>query len=69
MYIDTISVQWKGYDNSFNSWIDKKDSIKTSQYFCKTYESYSRNVKSELGLFSYATTSDLKGATGADLSD
>ena len=23
-----IYVQWKGYDNSFNSWIDKKDLIK-----------------------------------------
>ena len=22
---DKISVKWKGYDNSFNSWIDKKD--------------------------------------------
>ena len=21
-------VKWKGYDNSFNSWIDKKDLIK-----------------------------------------
>ena len=23
-----IYVKWKGYDNSFNSWIDKKDLIK-----------------------------------------
>ena len=22
---DKLSVKWKGYDNSFNSWIDKKD--------------------------------------------
>ena len=22
---DKIYVKWKGYDNSFNSWIDKKD--------------------------------------------
>ena len=21
---DTVYVKWKGYDNSFNSWIDKK---------------------------------------------
>ena len=25
---DKIYVKWKGYDNSFNSWIDKKDIIK-----------------------------------------
>ena len=22
---DKLFVKWKGYDNSFNSWIDKKD--------------------------------------------
>ena len=22
---DQLYVKWKGYDNSFNSWIDKKD--------------------------------------------
>ena len=25
---DKLYVKWKGYNNSFNSWIDKKDSIK-----------------------------------------
>ena len=24
---DKLYVKWKAYDNSFNSWIDKKDSI------------------------------------------
>ena len=24
---DKIYVKWKGYDNSFNSWIDKKDPV------------------------------------------
>ena len=23
--IDKLYVKWKGYDNSFNSWVDKKD--------------------------------------------
>ena len=23
-----LFVKWKGYDNSFNSWIDKKDLVK-----------------------------------------
>ena len=27
---DKLYVKWKGYDNSFNSWIDKKDSINES---------------------------------------
>ena len=25
---DKLYVKWKGYDNSFNSWIDKKDLIR-----------------------------------------
>ena len=24
---DKLYVKWKGYENSFNSWIDKKDNI------------------------------------------
>ena len=24
---DKLYVKWKGYDNSFNSWIDKKDTL------------------------------------------
>ena len=42
---DALYVKWKGYDNSFNSWIDKKDlvwfyrfhCIKMSQFFPKPY--------------------------------
>ena len=25
---DKFYVKWKGYNNSFNSWIDKKDTVK-----------------------------------------
>ena len=25
--VDKLYVKWKGYDNSFNSWIDKKDLV------------------------------------------
>ena len=32
---DKLYVQWKGYDNSFNSWIDKKD-LDTSSFALKT---------------------------------
>ena len=24
---DKLNVKWKGYDNSFNTWIDKKDLV------------------------------------------
>ena len=24
---DKLYVEWKGYDNSFNNWIDKKDLV------------------------------------------
>ena len=24
---DKLNVKWKGYDNSFNSWMDKKDLV------------------------------------------
>ena len=59
-------VKWKGFDNSFNSWIDRKDIdilYKVSQCFCKPYEHYSGNVKVELDLSNYATKADLKGGT------
>ena len=28
---DKLYVKWKGYNSSFNSWIDKKDSINIFQ--------------------------------------
>ena len=40
-----LSVKWKGYDNSFNSWIDKKKSyIKMNQYFPKPFRSFRGNT-------------------------
>ena len=38
---DTLYIKWKGYDSSFNSWIDKKDlvgfyCIKNESIFSKT---------------------------------
>ena len=30
-----LYVKRKGYDNSFNSWIDKKDMVQMSEYFPK----------------------------------
>ena len=57
----------KGYDNSFNIWIDKKATVKMSEYFPRT-KSLGTNVKVELDLSNYATKTDLKSATGVDTS-
>ena len=32
---DKLYVKWKGYDNSFRSWMDKKDIVLISEYFPK----------------------------------
>ena len=37
---DKLYVKWKGYDNSFNSWIVKRILYKIGQYFPKSYEPY-----------------------------
>ena len=62
---DKLYVKWKGYDNSFNSWIDKKKcSTKQSQYFPKPYEPFGGEISVKVGLSNYATKTDLKNATG-----
>ena len=70
---DELYVKQKGYDNSFNSCIDKKDIVqilyKMSQCFPKLYERSGENIQVELGLSNYATKVDLKGGTGADTSN
>ena len=65
---DKFYVKLKGYNNSFNGWIDKKGIIQLSKYFPKPNFS-GANVKVELDLPSYATKADLKNGTGADTSD
>ena len=62
-----LYVKWKGYDNSFNSWIDKKQNcIKTSQHFPKLYKAFGGNIKVKLDLFSYAAKAELKNEIGID---
>ena len=74
-----LYVKWKGYDNSFNSWIDKKrmlneilsnaiSSSKMSHYFPKPYEPFGGDINVKVDLSNYATKSDLKNATGIDTS-
>ena len=41
---DKLYVKWKGYDNSFNSWINKKDFVKMSQYFPKPYKPFGGDI-------------------------
>ena len=65
---DTLYVKWKGYDNYFNSWIDKKDIVYMSEYFPQP-KSWGGRVKVELDLSNYVTKTDLKNATGGDTSD
>ena len=70
-----VYVNWKGYDNSFNSWIDKaslvqrtsKRSYKMSKYF-PPYNNSSNNIKVELDLSNYATKDDVKNITHVDVS-
>ena len=70
---DKLYVKWKGYDNRFNSWIDKKDlewnflnersHIKMSQYFPKPFRSFGGNINVKVDLSNYATKTDLKNIT------
>ena len=70
-----VYVNWKGYDNSFNSWIDKaslvqrtsKRSYKMSKYF-PPYNNSSNNIKVELDLSNYATKDNVKNITHVDVS-
>ena len=59
---DKAYIKWKTYNNSFNSWIDKKDITYMSEYFPKP-KPFRGNVKVELDLSNYATRADLKNAT------
>ena len=53
---DKLYVKWKGHDNFFNSWINKKPKF------------FGRRVKLELDLSIYTTKADLKNATGVNTS-
>ena len=62
-----LYVKWKCYDNSFNSWIDKKDIVQRSEFFLESKSSNWR-VKVKLDWSDYATKTYLKNATGVDTS-
>ena len=64
---DKLNVKWKGYNSSFNSWIDKTDIIKMSEHFPEPNSSGGR-AKVQFDLSNYATKADLKNATGVHTS-
>ena len=58
---DKLYVKWKGYDNRFNSWINKKDLIiKMSEYFPKSFRSFGRSINVKVDLSNYVTKQILK---------
>ena len=59
----TYIGKWKGYDNSFNSWINKKISLYQTSYLPEPYTRH-KITKSKLDFSNYATKSDSKSATG-----
>ena len=64
-----LYIKWKGCDNSFNSWINKKTLYKLSQYFPKPFRSSGRNINVKVDLSNYATKTDLKNITHVDTSN
>ena len=56
------------YDNSFNSWFDKKTLYKMNQYFPKPYEPFEKDINVKVDLSNYVAKVNLKNATGIDTS-
>ena len=52
---DKLYVKWKGCDDSFNSWINKKTPhIRMSQYFLKPFRSFGGSINVKVDLSNYA---------------
>ena len=63
-----LYVKWKGYNNSFNSWIDKKDVYKMT--YVPTYSEVEEEIVSfTLNLSNYVTQKEFKSLTKLDTSD
>ena len=56
---DKLYVKWKSYNNSFNSWIDKKKQLYKMSYFPELYTHCKNKKKIELDLSNYIKKSDL----------
>ena len=68
---DKPYIKWKGHDNSFNSWIDKKIwcRIKWFNIFLNHINVFLEIKRVELDLPNYATTASLKRVSGVDTSN
>ena len=64
---DKLCVEWKGHDNSFNSWIDKKRYNYIKICYVPPYGHSKNKIKNDLDLPNYATKSDLNNPTGVDM--
>ena len=65
---DELYVKLKGYNKSFNSWINKKISLYKMSYISEPYTRSKSKIIVKLGFSSYAAKSDLKKVTGVDTS-
>ena len=65
---DKLYVKWKDYDNSFNSWIDKKTLDKMSRYFPEPYEPFGGDINVKVDLSNYARKAYIKNITHVDTS-
>ena len=63
---EQLYAKWKGYDNRFNSWIDKRSHISMSQYSRKPFRSFEGNINVKVDLSNYATKTDLRNVTHVD---
>ena len=66
---DKLYVKWKGYDNSFNSWINKKDILQKMREYFRKPSSHEENIKVKIDLTNYATKEDIKNITHVDTSN
>ena len=70
---DKLYVKLKGYNNSFNSRINKKDlvwsyCIKMSNFFPEPYERFGEDINVKDDLSNYATKTDIKNISHLDTS-
>ena len=65
---DKQYFEWKGYDNSFNIWIDKKILLHKNGSSFPPYSHSKNKIEIELDSSNYARKSDLKNEIGVDAS-